>query len=92
MTNGGRWCGGYGWQAGVLGQFADVRGGRPGPLREHTGLSREEFGDRVGLSKHTVASVELGRRMPDPTFAERSEAVLGNTGAMSLLQRMRGDL
>ncbi|WP_128428210.1 helix-turn-helix domain-containing protein [Streptomyces cyaneus] len=51
-------------------------------LREHAGLSREEFGDRVGLSKHTVASVELGRRMPDPTFAERSEEVLGNTGAV----------
>ncbi|MFE0251157.1 Scr1 family TA system antitoxin-like transcriptional regulator [Streptomyces sp. NPDC059010] len=51
-------------------------------LREHAGLSREEFGDRVGLSKHTVASVELGRRMPDPTFADRSEEVLGNTGAV----------
>ncbi|MBT2675104.1 helix-turn-helix transcriptional regulator [Streptomyces sp. ISL-14] len=51
-------------------------------LREHAGLSREEFGDLVGLSKHTVTSVELGRRMPDPTFAERSEAVLGNTGAL----------
>ncbi|WP_210574018.1 helix-turn-helix transcriptional regulator [Streptomyces sp. GESEQ-4] len=51
-------------------------------LREHAGLSREEFGERVGLSKHTVASVELGRRMPDPTFAERSEGVLGNTGAV----------
>src|SRR3990170_882883 len=51
-------------------------------LREHAGLSREEFGERVGLSKHTVASVELGPRMPDPTFAERSEGVLGNTGAV----------
>ncbi|MEU8847409.1 helix-turn-helix transcriptional regulator [Streptomyces sp. NPDC048564] len=51
-------------------------------LREHAGLSREEFGERVGLSKHTVASVELGRRMPDPTFADRSEPVLGNTGAL----------
>ncbi|MDO0915247.1 helix-turn-helix transcriptional regulator [Streptomyces sp. DT2A-34] len=51
-------------------------------LREHAGLSREEFGDQVGLSKHTVASIELGRRMPDPTFAERAEAVLGNTGAL----------
>ncbi|MDO0932832.1 helix-turn-helix transcriptional regulator [Streptomyces sp. DG2A-72] len=51
-------------------------------LREHAGLSREEFGERVGLSKHTVASVELGRRMPDPEFAERSEPVLGNTGAV----------
>ncbi len=51
-------------------------------LREHAGLSREEFGDLVGLSKHTVASVELGRRMPDPDFADRSEPVLGNTGAL----------
>lgn len=51
-------------------------------LREHAGLSREDFGARVGLSKHTVASIELGRRMPDPGFAERSEDVLGNTGAL----------
>ena len=51
-------------------------------LREYKGLSREEFGDLVGLSKHTVASVELGRRMPDPDFAERAETVLGNTGAL----------
>ena len=51
-------------------------------LREHKGLSREEFGDLVGLSKHTVASIELGRRMPDPDFAERADAVLGNTGAL----------
>ncbi|MET8407269.1 helix-turn-helix transcriptional regulator [Streptomyces sp. NPDC005195] len=51
-------------------------------LREHAGLSREEFGERVRFSKHTVASVELGRRMPDPTFVERAEDVLGNTGAL----------
>ncbi|MCZ0998829.1 helix-turn-helix transcriptional regulator [Streptomyces mirabilis] len=51
-------------------------------LREHAGLSREEFGERVRFSKHTVASVELGRRMPDPTFVERAEEVLGETGAL----------
>ncbi|MFD8420115.1 Scr1 family TA system antitoxin-like transcriptional regulator [Streptomyces sp. NPDC059466] len=51
-------------------------------LREHAGLSREEFGERVRFSRHTVASVELGRRMPDPTFVERAEEVLGNTGAL----------
>ncbi|MEV6537471.1 DUF5753 domain-containing protein, partial [Streptomyces sp. NPDC051639] len=28
------------------------------------------------------ASVELGRRMPDPTFVDRAEEVLGNTGAL----------
>ncbi|MEV6959460.1 helix-turn-helix transcriptional regulator [Streptomyces sp. NPDC051207] len=51
-------------------------------LREHAGLSREEFGQLVGYSKHTVASVELGRRMPDPMFVERAEEVFGNTGAL----------
>ncbi|MBX9395355.1 helix-turn-helix transcriptional regulator [Streptomyces sp. TRM72054] len=51
-------------------------------LREHAGLSREEFGELVGLSKHMVASVELGRRMPDPQFPDRAEPVLGNTGAL----------
>ncbi|MEU5088008.1 helix-turn-helix transcriptional regulator [Streptomyces sp. NPDC021356] len=51
-------------------------------LREHAGLSREEFGRHVGFSKHTVASVELGRRMPDVDFVEAAEGVLGNTGAL----------
>ncbi|MFJ4869503.1 Scr1 family TA system antitoxin-like transcriptional regulator [Streptomyces sp. NPDC088757] len=51
-------------------------------LREHAGLSQEEFGDLVGYSKHTVASVEQGRRMPDRDFVERAEPVLGNTGAL----------
>ncbi|GGL68157.1 transcriptional regulator [Streptomyces fumigatiscleroticus] len=51
-------------------------------LREHAGLSREEFGERVCFSKHTVASVELGRRMPDAAFVERAEEVFGNTGAL----------
>ncbi|MFE4411446.1 Scr1 family TA system antitoxin-like transcriptional regulator [Streptomyces sp. NPDC056821] len=51
-------------------------------LREHAGLSRAELGERVSFSKHTVASVELGRRMPDPAFVERAEEALGNTGAL----------
>ncbi|MGW3054444.1 helix-turn-helix domain-containing protein [Streptomyces goshikiensis] len=51
-------------------------------LREHAGLSRVEFGKRVRFSKHTVESVELGRRMPDEAFVERAEGVLGNTGAL----------
>ncbi|MFI2644795.1 Scr1 family TA system antitoxin-like transcriptional regulator [Streptomyces sp. NPDC018610] len=51
-------------------------------LREHAGLSREEFADLVGFSKHTVASVEQGRRMPDRDFVERAEPALGNTGAL----------
>ncbi|MGC5532536.1 helix-turn-helix domain-containing protein [Streptomyces sp. SR-10] len=51
-------------------------------LREHTGISRAELADRVRFSKHTVESVELGRRMPDEDFVERAEAALGNTGAL----------
>ena len=51
-------------------------------LREHAGLSREEFGRRIQYSKHTVESVELGRRMPDALFVDRAEPVLGNTGAV----------
>ncbi|MFD8213562.1 Scr1 family TA system antitoxin-like transcriptional regulator [Streptomyces sp. NPDC059697] len=51
-------------------------------LREHAGLSRVEFGARVRFSKHTVESVELGRRMPDESFVERAEEALGNTGAL----------
>lgn len=39
-------------------------------LREHAGLSRVDFGARVRFSKHTVESVELGRRMPDESFVE----------------------
>lgn len=51
-------------------------------LREHQGLSREQFGLLIGYSKHTVESVELGRRMPDETFVDRAENRLGNTGAL----------
>ncbi|MCW8382764.1 helix-turn-helix domain-containing protein [Streptomyces justiciae] len=51
-------------------------------LREHAGLSREELAAIVQYSKHTVESVELGRRMPDESFVERAEEATGNTGAL----------
>lgn len=51
-------------------------------LREHAGLSRAEFAERVRFSKHTVESVELGRRMPDDSFVERAEEATGDTGAL----------
>ncbi|WP_427922823.1 helix-turn-helix domain-containing protein [Streptomyces sp. cg40] len=51
-------------------------------LREHAGFSRAEFSDVVRFSKHTVESVELGRRMPDEAFVERAEGATGNTGAL----------
>ncbi|UUU33799.1 helix-turn-helix transcriptional regulator [Streptomyces sp. CA-210063] len=52
-------------------------------LREHGGLSREGLADLVGYSKHMVASVELGRRMPDVAFVEGVDRALGNTGALT---------
>ncbi|MFD6967792.1 Scr1 family TA system antitoxin-like transcriptional regulator [Streptomyces sp. NPDC059949] len=51
-------------------------------LREHAGLSRADLAALVRYSKHTVESVELGRRMPDEAFIERAEEALGNTGAL----------
>ncbi|MFI5756157.1 Scr1 family TA system antitoxin-like transcriptional regulator [Streptomyces sp. NPDC051569] len=51
-------------------------------LREHAGFSRADFGGLVRFSKHTVESIELGRRMPDQSFVELAEEVLGNTGAL----------
>lgn len=51
-------------------------------LREHAGFTREQFAPRVRYSKHTVASIEQGRRMPDAAFVERAEELLGETGAL----------
>ncbi|MBM9509465.1 helix-turn-helix domain-containing protein [Actinacidiphila acididurans] len=51
-------------------------------LREHAGLSRTELAEQVRFSKHTVESVELGRRMPDESFVELAEAATGETGAL----------
>ncbi|WP_425827550.1 helix-turn-helix domain-containing protein [Streptomyces fractus] len=56
-------------------------------LRENAGLSREDLGTCVSYSKHTVESVELGRRMPDDTFVERAEQALGNTGVLRKASR-----
>ncbi|GAA3822887.1 helix-turn-helix domain-containing protein [Streptomyces phyllanthi] len=65
-------------------------------LREHAGYSRTEFADLVRFSKHTVESVELGRRMPDESFVARADELLGNTGALRksarYVTRGRGDV
>ncbi|MFI1564522.1 helix-turn-helix transcriptional regulator [Streptomyces sp. NPDC020490] len=65
-------------------------------LREHAGYSRAEFADLVRFSKHTVESVERGRRMPDAAFVQRADEVLGSTGALlkssKYVTRGRGDV
>ncbi|MFC4465166.1 DUF5753 domain-containing protein [Streptomyces xiangluensis] len=45
-------------------------------------MSREEFGALVHLSKHSVESIELGRRLADERFVGLAEGALGNTGAL----------
>ncbi|MFK0119508.1 helix-turn-helix domain-containing protein [Streptomyces sp. NPDC090994] len=59
-------------------------------LREFQGLSRAELGALTQYSKHTVASVELGRRMPDDIFVDRADTALGNTGALRKAARHLG--
>ncbi|MET7681424.1 helix-turn-helix transcriptional regulator [Streptomyces sp. NPDC005423] len=65
-------------------------------LREHAGYSRADFAELVRYSKHTVESVELGRRLADEAYVERSEELLGNTGALrkssKYVTRGRGDV
>ncbi|MCC9705727.1 helix-turn-helix transcriptional regulator [Streptomyces sp. MNU76] len=65
-------------------------------LREHAGYSRAEFADLVRFSRHTVESVEQGRRMPDANYVRRADELLGNTGALrkssQYVTRGRGDV
>lgn len=56
-------------------------------LREHAGLTREDLASLVRFSKHTVESIELGRRMPDRDFVDRAEDPLGGTGALKKAYR-----
>ncbi|MFD9909052.1 Scr1 family TA system antitoxin-like transcriptional regulator [Streptomyces sp. NPDC059063] len=81
-----------GWEQGEPESSDSMRtfGGFVQGLREHAGLSREEFGALVHLSKHSVESIELGRRLADQDFVEEAEAALGNTGALRKAYRRVG--
>jgi transcriptional regulator with XRE-family HTH domain len=85
---GGEYAGGSGGAGGAsagepgISQSLRTFGAVVQALREHAGLSREEFGEAVRFSKHMVTSIELGRRLADITFVDRAEPVLGNTGAL----------
>lgn len=49
-------------------------------FRERAGLTREEFALRVCCSKHTIISIEVGRRMPPPRFPEMADEALDADG------------
>ena len=58
-------------------------------LREREGLTRSEFGARVGYGQDQIASVELGRRIPKPELIDRADEVLGAGG---VLRAMKGEV
>jgi transcriptional regulator with XRE-family HTH domain len=55
-------------------------------LRTRAGLERAEFGKRLGYSADTVASIEQGRRIPQPQFIEQADEVLGAGGVLTALK------
>jgi transcriptional regulator with XRE-family HTH domain len=59
-------------------------------LRIRAGLDRAEFGRRMGYSAETVASIEQGRRIPQPRFIERADEVLNAGGLLIALKEEVG--
>lgn len=55
-------------------------------LRMRAGVDRAEFGSRLGYSAETVASIEQGRRIPQPRFIEKADEVLGAGGVLLALK------
>ncbi|NLU65957.1 helix-turn-helix transcriptional regulator [Streptomyces sp. HNM0574] len=52
-------------------------------FRELAGMTREELAPKVCCSKHTIASIELGRRFPPPHFPQRADHALGASGIIT---------
>ncbi|MER5363599.1 helix-turn-helix transcriptional regulator [Streptomyces sp. NPDC002785] len=55
-------------------------------LRMRAGLDRAEFGKRVGYAAQSVASFEQGRRIPQPAFIDKADAVLEAGGLLLALK------
>jgi transcriptional regulator with XRE-family HTH domain len=55
-------------------------------LRERAGLTRPEFGARVGYGEDQIASVELGRRIPKPELIDKADEVLGAGGILRAMK------
>ncbi|WP_424568254.1 helix-turn-helix domain-containing protein [Streptomyces sp. CH-036] len=51
-------------------------------FRKRARLTQEQFAPLVGYSPETVASVEQGRRLPPPDFAERADSILDAFGVI----------
>ncbi|MFC9291408.1 helix-turn-helix domain-containing protein [Streptomyces sp. NPDC057052] len=59
-------------------------------LRTRAGLERAEFAKRLGYSADTVASIEQGRRIPQPRFIEQADEVLEAGGVLTALKEEVG--
>ncbi|WP_327730511.1 helix-turn-helix domain-containing protein [Streptomyces sp. NBC_00487] len=55
-------------------------------LRVRAGLDRAAFGKQVGYAADSVASIEQGRRIPQPRFVDRADEVLGAGGVLVALK------
>lgn len=56
-------------------------------FRERAGLTQEAFAPLVEYSPETVASIEQGRRLPQPRFVERAEDALEADGVLRAAAR-----
>ncbi|MDX3779743.1 helix-turn-helix domain-containing protein [Streptomyces europaeiscabiei] len=57
-------------------------------LRVRAGLDRAAFGKQVGYAADSVASIEQGRRIPQPGFVDRADEVLGAGGVLVALKEV----
>ncbi|TPQ24015.1 helix-turn-helix domain-containing protein [Streptomyces sporangiiformans] len=55
-------------------------------LRVRTGMDRAAFGKLVGYAAESIASIEQGRRIPQPRFVDRADEVLDAGGVLVALK------
>lgn len=53
-------------------------------LRERSGWTQRELGSRLGYSEDQIASLERGRRTPQPEFLDAADDLLGADGLLSV--------
>ncbi|MBO3677484.1 helix-turn-helix transcriptional regulator [Streptomyces sp. NEAU-YJ-81] len=53
-------------------------------LRERSGWTQKELGNRLGYSEDQIASLERGRRTPQPEFLDAADDLLGAEGLLSV--------
>ncbi|GAA3643366.1 helix-turn-helix transcriptional regulator [Streptomyces iranensis] len=53
-------------------------------LRERSGWTQKELGKRLGYSEDLIASLERGRRTPQPEFLDAADDLLGADGLLSV--------